>query len=144
MANLQKAKSLAHRVYAVIHKDTTTAKRHMMFRESTFDSFFHSFSCHVTFRQYFFSKLSDDVIFSVTTRLYFGWTRADPQSKRGFHWDWLLLSFSQLIFEESAGDAQHIYPQPLTLSTIHHLQQALAVLMHNDTNIYTDVIHVYI
>lgn len=35
---------LTHAVHAVTHKATTAAKRNMVFRESTFGSFFHSFS----------------------------------------------------------------------------------------------------
>lgn len=42
---------------------------------------------------HFNADLSDDVIFSIITRLFFGWAGADPQRERGFHMGWAVTFF---------------------------------------------------
>lgn len=43
------------------------------------------------------------------------------KGKGSFTWDWLLLATCQHAFEESAGDPQHTYPQPLTPNCINYI-----------------------
>lgn len=148
VGNLQKAKSRT----ACSHSPCSntlghnSCQKHMVFQESTFDSFFHSFSVmwpsgsacwlphshahSLTLLLSFFILLLRHIATSTLTFLMMSSSQSLPdcslagleQTLKGrgaFTWDGLLLSSCQLKFDESVGDPQHIYPQPSTLNSIH-------------------------